>query len=138
MNDSEIDGEFCDGLWAECSSTTTYDDNLIINKDMKKSPIEIMFKNRAKGLRNLKIFGEMCVLTTKNKIQEKFPDKGTVCVFVGYAVNHADDVYRLMNQKAKSIIKSSDGVWLNKSYGALMKSKNVTNVNNNSDSKVII
>jgi hypothetical protein len=35
MNDSEIDGEFCDRLWAECASTATYYDNLIVNKDKK-------------------------------------------------------------------------------------------------------
>jgi hypothetical protein len=68
MNDSEIDGEFCDGLWAECASTATYYDNLIINKDKKKSPVELMFKNRAKGIRNHKRFGEMCVAITKDKI----------------------------------------------------------------------
>jgi hypothetical protein len=39
MNDSEVGGKFCDGLWAECASTATY---------KKKSPIELMFKNRAK------------------------------------------------------------------------------------------
>jgi hypothetical protein len=75
MNDSEIDGELRDGLWAECASTATYYDNSIIKKDKK---------NRAKGLRNLKRFGEMCVATTKNKIQGKLSDKGIVCVFVGY------------------------------------------------------
>jgi hypothetical protein len=53
MNNSEIDGEFCDGLWAECASTATYYDNLIINKDKKKSPIVLMFEIRAKGIRNL-------------------------------------------------------------------------------------
>jgi hypothetical protein len=75
-----------------------------------------MFKNRAKGIRNIKIFGEMCVATTKNKIQGKLSNKGNVCVFVGFTVNHADDVYRLLNPKTKSIIKSRDVVWLNKSY----------------------
>jgi hypothetical protein len=53
MNDSGIDGEFRDGLWAEYASTATYYDNLIINKDKKESPIELMFKSRAKGLMNL-------------------------------------------------------------------------------------
>jgi hypothetical protein len=105
MNDFEIDGEFRDGLWAECASTATYYDNLIINKDKKKSPIELMFISRAKGFMNIKRFGEMCVATTKNKVQGKLSNKGTVCVFVGYAVNHADDVYRLLNPKTKSIIK---------------------------------
>jgi hypothetical protein len=69
MNASEIDGEFRDGFWAEYASTVTYYYNLIINKDKKKSPIDLMFKKKAIGLRNLKSFGEMCVATTKNKIQ---------------------------------------------------------------------
>ena len=43
--------------------------------------------------------------TTNDKIQSKLSDKGTVCVFVGYEVNHADDVYRLKNPKSKHIIK---------------------------------
>jgi hypothetical protein len=41
MNDSEIGGEFRDGLFEECASTATYYENLIFNKDKKKSPIEL-------------------------------------------------------------------------------------------------
>jgi hypothetical protein len=135
MHDSDI-GEFRDGLWAECASTAIYYDNSIINKDKKKSPIELMFKNRAKGLSNLRRFGEMCVATTKNKIQGKLSDIGTVYVSVGYPVNHAHDVYRLLNPKTKSIIKSRDVVWLNKSYGAWMKSKNDTSFSDDSDNEI--
>jgi hypothetical protein len=104
MNDSEIDREFRDLLWEECAITATYYDNLIINKDKKKSPIELMFKKKTKELRNHKRFGEMCVATTKNKIQTKLSNKGSVCVFAGFAVNHTDDAYRL-NSKTKNIIK---------------------------------
>jgi hypothetical protein len=78
----------------------------------------------------------MCVATTKNKIQGKLSNKGTVCVFVGYAVKHADDVYRLLNPKTKSIIKSRDVMWLNKSYRTWIKSKNDTSVNDDSDSEI--
>jgi hypothetical protein len=56
-------------------------------------------------------------------------------VFVGYDVNHADDVYRLLNPKTKSIMKSRDVVWLNKSYEAWIKSKNDTSVSDDSDSE---
>jgi hypothetical protein len=45
-------------------------------------------------------------------------------------MNHADDVYRLLNAKSKSIIKSRDVVWLNKSYA-----KNDTSVSDKSDSE---
>jgi hypothetical protein len=135
MNDSEIDGEFHDGLWAECASTATYYDNLIINKNKKKPPNELMFENRAKGRRNLRRLGEMCVATTKNKVQGKLSDKGNACVSNRYAVNHDDDVYKVLNPKTKSIIKSRDVVWLNKSYGAWIESKNDTSVSNDSDSE---
>jgi hypothetical protein len=36
--------------WAECARKATYYDNLTINKDKKKSPIELMFKQEAKGI----------------------------------------------------------------------------------------
>ena len=61
-----------------------------MNKDKRKSPIELIFNEKVKGLKRFKRFGEMCVATTKDKIQSKFSDKGTVGVFIGYAVNHAD------------------------------------------------
>jgi hypothetical protein len=57
-------------------------------------------------------------------------------VFVGYAANHVDDVYRLLNPKTKSIIKSRGVVWLNKSYGAWIKSKNDTSISDDSDCEV--
>ena len=92
MNDSGIEGEFRNGLWAECAATATYYENIIVNKDKRKSPIELMFHEKVRGLKRFKRFGEMCVATTKDKIQSKRSDKGTVCVFVGYAVNHTDNV----------------------------------------------
>jgi hypothetical protein len=49
MNDSEIHGEFCDGVWAECARTVTYYGNLKINKVNKKSLKELMIKRKLKG-----------------------------------------------------------------------------------------
>jgi hypothetical protein len=57
-------------------------------------------------------------------------------VFIGYDINHADDVYRMLNTKTQSIIKSRVIVWLNKSYGAWIKSKNDTSVNDDSGNQV--
>jgi hypothetical protein len=74
-----------------------------------------MFYDKVKGLRRFKRFGEMCVTTPKEKLQSKISDKGTVCIFVGYAMSHADDVYRLLNPKTKRIMKLRDVVWLEKS-----------------------
>jgi hypothetical protein len=48
--------------------------------------------------------------TTKDKIKPKFSHKRTVCALVGYDVHHADDIYRLLKTKTRSIIKSSYAV----------------------------
>jgi hypothetical protein len=50
-------------------------------------------------------------------------DRGSVCVFVGYPSNHANDVYRLLNLKTNHVIKSRDVIWSNKTYGEWIKSK---------------
>jgi hypothetical protein len=80
--------------------------------------LQLIYNKEFKGHKNLKTFGEMCVVTTKKVIQGKLSDRGTVGLFVGYPDNHADDVYRILNIKSKQIIKSRDSVWLNLSYGA--------------------
>jgi hypothetical protein len=66
-----------------------------------------------------------------NMIQGKLKNRGTVCMFVGYASNHACDVYRILNLKTNHTMKSRDILWLDKSFGA--KDKNVEAVNNTFD-----
>jgi hypothetical protein len=108
FNDAGIEGAFCKGLWTECASTATFFDNIIVKNSQSKSPLELMFNEKAKELNNLRKFGDVCVAATKNKIQGKLSDRGSVCVFVGYPSNHANDVYRLLNLKTNHVIKSRD------------------------------
>ena len=131
FNASGIDGEIRHGLWAECASTASFYENRILNKATHQSPLQLMFKTQFKGFKNLKTFGEMCVVTTKKSIQGKLNDRGTVGLFVGYPQNHADDVYRIFNLQTKQIIKSRDLIWLNLNYGNWIKSKN--NMKNSDD-----
>jgi hypothetical protein len=98
------------------TTTATFYDNIIVKTCQNKSPLELMFKVKAKELNNLRKFGEVCVAATKNKIQGKLSDRGSVCAFVGYPSNHANAIYRLLNLKTNHIIKSRDVIWLNKTY----------------------
>jgi hypothetical protein len=66
---------------------------------------------------NLKIFDEVGVVTTKDKIQAKLSNRGITCMFVGYTDHHSRDVYRMLNLTTNSIINSQDIIWLNKTYG---------------------
>ena len=47
------------------------------------------------------------------KMRSKLDDRGKTCMFVGYAENHAKDVYRFLNIHTKRIILSRDVRWLN-------------------------
>jgi hypothetical protein len=85
-----------------------------VKTSQNKSPLELMFKEKAKESNNLQKFGEVCVEATKSKIQEKLSDRGSVCVFVGYPSNHASDLYRLLNLNTYHAIKSRDVIWSNK------------------------
>jgi hypothetical protein len=64
----------------------------------------------------LRSFGEISVNTTKANIQSKLKNGGTPCMFVGYSVHHANDVYRMLNLDTKRIIQSLDITWMNELY----------------------
>ena len=55
---------------------------------------------------NLPIFGEMAILKDNGKkMKGKLKDRGLMAMFVGYADNHANNIYRFINPKTK---KDSD------------------------------
>jgi hypothetical protein len=113
LNDAGVDGDFREGLWTEYASTAT--ENLIVDKENKKDPNNLMINKLSKKAVKLRKFGEMCVITTKDKIQSKLADKGTICIFVGYGIDHAS---------AEQIITSRDVVWLVTSFGTWTNSQN--------------
>jgi hypothetical protein len=82
----------------------------------------------------LRKFGEMCAIRTKDKIQSKLADTGTTCMFVGFGVNHASEMYRLLNPNTEQIIKSRDVIWLGKSFGSCTKSRNGVKIDKIDDS----
>jgi hypothetical protein len=42
LNVAGVEGDFCEGLWAECVSTVNYYENLIVDKESKKDPNNLM------------------------------------------------------------------------------------------------
>ena len=114
-------------LWAECASTCTKLDNLTPSRnDENKCCHEAFYGNIPKYATELRTFGEIAIVTDheKKKIINKLNDRGRECMFVGYATNHAGDVYRFLNTKTHKIVKSRDTVWMNKTYGEYFK-KNI-------------
>ena len=116
LNGAGLKDELRSKIWAECVMTTTYLSNIIATKSENKCPFELLFGCKPKLNSTLKIFGEIGVVTTKDKIQGKLKNRGTPCMFVGYTENHSSDVYRMLNLETHGIINSRDIAWLNKMH----------------------
>jgi hypothetical protein len=116
LNGTYLEGELRDRVWVECVMNITYSSNIILTKSNLKSLFESLHGEKPTLQDNLKIFGEVGVVTTKDKIQAKFTNQGTTCMFVGYTEHHSRDVYRMLNLTTNSMINSRDIIWLNKTY----------------------
>ena len=66
-------------------------------------------------MKYMRTFGEMAVVAIHEgkKMRSKLDNRGKTCMFVGYAEDHAGDVYRFLNIHTKRIIMSRDVRWLN-------------------------
>jgi hypothetical protein len=59
----------------------TYLSNIMSTKSSFKSPFELLYGEKPKLHNNLKMFGEVGAVTTKEKIQAKLSNRGTlVCL----------------------------------------------------------
>jgi hypothetical protein len=78
-------------------------------------PNQLLFGCKPKLPASLRSFDKIEVVTTKDKIRGKLKNRGIPCMFVGYSVNHAHDVYR-MHIETEMIINSRDIIWLNQMH----------------------
>jgi hypothetical protein len=106
-----MEGELRDKIWAECVMNVTYLSNIISTKSSFKSPFELLYGENQNLYNNLKMFGEVGVVTTKERIQAKLSKRGKTCMFVGYTEHQSRDVYRMLNLATNSIINSRDIIW---------------------------
>jgi hypothetical protein len=56
----------------------------------------------------------MGIVTTKDDIQGKLKNCILTFILVTYLVNHANNVYQMMNLNTKRIIQTIDVIWLNR------------------------
>ena len=109
--DSEGKGEFC----CEVISTAKKVDNIMVRPERTKPPHTLFYRKDAKYMKYMRTFGEMAVVAIHDfkKMKSKLDNRGKTCMFVGYAKDHAGDVYRFLNIHTKRIIMSRDVRWLN-------------------------
>jgi hypothetical protein len=106
LNCAGLKDELRSGVWAECARTITFQHNITSIKTKEVCLHELLFGGKPKLAEKLKSFGEIGVVTTKDDIQGKLRNCGTFCLFVGYSVDHANNVYRLLNLDTKRTVNS--------------------------------
>jgi len=119
MNHAHFPRTKRDALWCECAATATKLDNILCDTTTSLYPHKCFYGDEPKYARNLRIFGEIGVVAdhATKMIRAKLTDRGKTCMFVGYADNHAGDVYRMLDLKTNRVVISRDLTWLNKVYG---------------------
>ena len=102
-------------FWCEVISTATKLDNIMVKKERTTPPFTLFYNDEAKYTKVLRSFGEMAVIAISDgkKMRSKLDTRGRTGIFVGYADNHAGNVYRFINIQTKKIILSRDIQWLN-------------------------
>ena len=112
-------------FWCEVTSTATKLDNIMARKERTKPPHTLFYNEGARYVKYLITFGEMAVIAISDgkKMRSKLDTRGRTGIFVGYADDHAGNVYRFINVQTKKIILSRDVQWLN-SFWKQYKTRN--------------
>ena len=87
----------------------------MVRPERTKPPYTLFYNKDARYMKYMRLSGEMVVVAIHEgkKMRSKVDNRGKTCMFVGYAEDHAGDVYRFLNIHTKSIIMSRDVRWLN-------------------------
>ena len=112
-------------FWCEVISTATKLDNIMVRKERTKPPYTLFYNDERKYKKYLRSFGEMAVIAISDgkKMRSKLDTRGRTGIFVGYADDHAGNVYRFINIQTKKIILSRDIQWLNSFWKEYKKRK---------------
>ena len=90
-------------FWCEVIFTATKLDNIMVRKERTKPPYTLFYNDEPKYKKYLRSFGEMAVIAISDgkKMRSKLDTRGRTGIFVGYADDHAGNVYRFINIQTK-------------------------------------
>ena len=109
----------------EVISTATKLDNIMVRKEKTKPPYTLFYNDEPKYKKYLRSFGEIAVIAISDgkKMTSKLDIRGRNGICVGYADDHAGNVYRFINIQTKKITLSRDIQWLTSFWKEYKKRK---------------
>jgi hypothetical protein len=105
-------------LFKEAFKTATLLDALMIVKidGERKLRIEHWCGKKPEYVTNLRTWGEAGTVKVRTTMTPKLADRGVQCMMVGYAVDHAGDVYRMWDPRTNRVHETRDVIWLRRLF----------------------
>ena len=105
-------------LWKEAVKTATLLDGLLVVEmnGVFKTRFEHAFGSNPKFAKHLRTWGEAGTVKTKITATSKVSDRGVQCMFIGYALDHDGDCYRMWNPVTDGVHVSRDIIWLRRMF----------------------
>jgi hypothetical protein len=100
-----------------CKTATKLDGLTVVQWQGKEATrYEHWCGQNPKFANHLRTWGEAGTVTVKEKMAAKVDDRGKTCMMIGYADDHAGDVYRLWTPVTRAVYISRDVTWLNRMF----------------------
>ena len=119
LNSAGFDETTRGKLWAEAANCATANENVTSPTRGELSSHEKFFGVLPAYVTFMRTFGEIGIVRNVHQgMVWKLENKGIPAMFVGYAQEHAGNVYKMLNLQTHKIILCRDIQWLHKTFGA--------------------
>jgi hypothetical protein len=108
-------------MWAHCASLATLLDNVLIWKDVNRSPHKLWHGEDPPWMDNLKPFGTIAIFKHNQKVQSKLKDRGYPAIYISPAADHSAEVHEFWNTKTKRRCQARNAVFLKQTYSEYYK-----------------
>ena len=116
LNWAGVTKEKRERLWSEAMNHATKLDGILVTRNKPVMNDMALFGKQPNWIDKLKRFGEVGIVKTLKK-GNMVANRGLVGMFVGYADDHTQGTYRMMNLDTWKVVLSRDVNWLDISYG---------------------
>ncbi|KAG7344884.1 integrase core domain containing protein [Nitzschia inconspicua] len=120
-NGAGLHDTFQQQLWAEEANCATDLECLLVKKTGDRTPHELFYGKVAPYGPYLRTFGEIGVARNITAVKGKLDDRGSPAIFLGYAKQHAGNVFRMLDIKTQHLRLSRNVQWLSQTYGEYKK-----------------
>jgi Reverse transcriptase (RNA-dependent DNA polymerase) len=121
MNQAEFTWTLRHCMWAFCTFYATHLENILIQPHQSTTPYESFQGTLPPWLPYIQPFGSMAIVKHTIDIQSKLHNHGIPAIYLGPALDHADNVYIFWKPKTKAQFCSQNAVFLPDTFSEYYK-----------------